>query len=40
MTQFNEKNAESVCIKSMGDAISKIITIAEIVKYRVKGIHQ
>jgi hypothetical protein len=24
----------------MGDAISKITTIAEIIKYRVKGLHQ
>jgi ribonuclease P/MRP protein subunit RPP25 len=24
----------------MGDAISKIATIAEIIKYRVKGLHQ
>jgi len=24
----------------MGDAISKVVTVAEVIKYRVKGIHQ
>ena len=40
LTQFREKDAKEVTLKSMGDAISKIITIAEIVKYRVKGLYQ
>jgi ribonuclease P/MRP protein subunit RPP25 len=40
ISQFKDKNANEVTIKSMGDAISKITTIAEIIKYRVKGLHQ
>lgn len=39
LSQFQEKGAEEVTIKSMGDAITKITTIAEIIKYRVKGLH-
>ena len=40
ISQFNEKEQTEVTLKSIGDVISKIITIAEIVKYRVKGIYQ
>ena len=40
ISQFRDKNVETVFIKSMGVAISKITTIAEIVKYRVAGLHQ
>ena len=40
LSQFQEKGAEEVTIRSMGDAITKIVTIAEIIKYRVKGLHQ
>lgn len=40
ITQFREKEAKDVTLRSMGDAISKIITIAEIVKYRVMGLYQ
>lgn len=40
LTQFQEKGQDEVTIKSMGDAITKIVTIAEIIKYRVKGLHQ
>jgi DNA-binding protein Alba len=40
LSQFNEKGTQEVTLKSMGDAISKIATIAEIIKYRVKGLHQ
>ena len=38
ISQFNEKEANEVVLKSIGDVISKIITIAEIVKHRVKGL--
>ena len=39
LSQFQDKGTEEVTIKSMGDAITKIVTIAEIIKYRVKGLH-
>ena len=39
LSLFKEKNAQEVVIKSMGDAITKIISIAEIIKHRIKGIH-
>ena len=40
MTQFNECGAKKVYLIAMGEAIYKVITIAEIVKYRVPGLHQ
>ena len=40
ISQFREKKATEVIVKSMGVAISKITTSAEIVKYRVAGLHQ
>jgi len=40
LTQFNEKGANEIIIKSIGDAMYKVATIAEIIKYRVKGLHQ
>jgi len=40
MTQFKECGAEKVHIVAMGEAIYKIITIAELVRYRVPGLHQ
>jgi DNA-binding protein Alba len=40
MTQFNECGAKKVSIVAMGDAIYKVITIAELVRYRVKQLHQ
>jgi DNA-binding protein Alba len=40
ISQFIDKNANEVAIKSTEDEISKIITIAEIIKHRVKGLHQ
>lgn len=40
ISQFNDKDAKEVTLKSIGDVISKVITIAEVVKHRVKGIYQ
>ena len=40
MTQFNECGAKKVHIIAMGEAIFKIITIVELVKFRVPGLHQ
>jgi len=31
---------DAVTISSMGDAISKAVTVAEIVNHRIKGVHQ
>ena len=39
ITQFKECGAKKVHIVAMGEACFKIITIAELVKARVKGIH-
>ena len=39
ITQFNECGAKKVSIIAMGEAIYKIITIAELVRYRVKDLH-
>jgi DNA-binding protein Alba len=35
-----EKDAPNVTIKAMGRAIGKTITVAEIIKRRVAGLHQ
>ncbi len=40
ISQFNDKGAQEVVLRTVGGAITKIITIAEVVKHRVKGIHQ
>ena len=40
MTQFNESGAKKVFLVAMGEAIYKVITIAEIVKYRVPELYQ
>lgn len=40
ISQFNDKDAKEVILRTVGGAITKIITIAEVVKHRVKGIHQ
>lgn len=40
LSQFRERNANEVILRSMGKTMDKIISIAEIVKYRVKGLHQ
>lgn len=40
ISQFNDKGAQDVTLRTVGGAITKIITIAEVVKHRVKGIYQ
>jgi len=40
LEEFNTKNKESVTLSSLGEAITKSVTIAEIVKHRVAGLHQ
>ena len=40
MIQFMECNAQKVHLIAMGEATHKLITIAEIVKYRVPGLNQ
>lgn len=40
LDEFNNKNKDSVTLSSLGQAITKAVTIAEIVKHRVAGIHQ
>lgn len=40
VARFVEKNAKEVTLSSLGAAISKTITIAEVVKHRVPGVHQ
>ena len=37
---LTETKTPEIIISSMGDAISKAVTVAEIVKHRVKGVHQ
>jgi len=37
---FNEKKHETIVLKAMGRAISKTVTIGEIIKRRVVGLHQ
>ena len=37
---FNEQKKDSVILSSLGEAITKTVTIAEIVKHRVPGLHQ
>jgi len=39
LAQFREKGVEEITLRSMGDAISKVVTVAEVIKCRVKGIH-
>jgi DNA-binding protein len=39
IARFMEKNAKEVTLSSLGAAISKTITIAEVVKHRVPGLH-
>lgn len=38
--RFTKQNAKDVTLSSLGAAISKTITIAEVVKHRVPGVHQ
>lgn len=40
LSQFRERNATEVTLRSMGNTMDKIISVAEIVKYRVKGLYQ
>jgi DNA-binding protein len=37
---FDEKKNDTIIIRAMGKAINKTITITEIIKRRVKGLHQ
>ena len=40
LEEFNTNNKETVTLSSLGEAITKSVTIAEIVKHRVAGLHQ
>lgn len=40
MTLLREKGASDIILKAMGRAISKTVTIAEIIKRRIPGLHQ
>eukprot|EP00252_Welwitschia_mirabilis_P007420 TRINITY_DN1875_c0_g1_i1.p1 TRINITY_DN1875_c0_g1~~TRINITY_DN1875_c0_g1_i1.p1 ORF type:complete len:313 (+),score=50.77 TRINITY_DN1875_c0_g1_i1:404-1342(+) len=39
-TLFRERNATEIVLKAMGNAISKTVSIAEIIKRRIPGLHQ
>lgn len=39
LSQFRERGATEVTLRQMGRQIDKIVTIAEIIKYRVKGLY-
>ena len=36
---FNEQKKDSVTLSSFGEAITKTVTIAEIAKHRIPGLH-
>ena len=40
LDEFNKNNKDTVTLSSLGEAITKSVTIAEIVKHRVAGLHQ
>ena len=40
LDEFNNKGKDSVTLSSLGQAITKAVTIAEIVKHRIAGLHQ
>ena len=40
LSQFRERGATEVTLRAMGNTMDKIVSIAEIVKYRVKGLYQ
>ena len=40
LDEFNNKGKETVTLSSLGQAITKAVTIAEIVKHRIAGLHQ
>ena len=39
LSQFRERNATEVTLRSMGETMDKIVSVAEIIKYRVKGLY-
>ena len=40
LDEFNKNGKDTVTLSSLGEAITKSVTIAEIVKHRVTGLHQ
>ena len=40
LSQFRERGATSVILRQMGKNVDTIVSVAEIVKFRVKGLHQ
>jgi DNA-binding protein Alba len=40
LSQFRERGATEITLRAMGNTMDKIVSIAEIVKYRVKGLYQ
>jgi len=40
LDEFNNKGKDTVTLSSLGQAITKAVTIAEIVKHRIAGLHQ
>ena len=40
LSQFRERGATEVTLRSMGETMDKIVSVAEIVKYRVKDLYQ
>jgi DNA-binding protein Alba len=40
ISQFKERGATEITIRSKGEQMNKIVIVAEIVKHRVKGLYQ
>ena len=40
IAKFNDDKVKEVVLSSLGAAISKTITIAEVIKHRIPGVHQ
>ena len=40
LDEFNNKGKDQITLSSLGQAITKAVTIAEIVKHRIAGLHQ
>jgi len=40
LRQFKEQGVTEIILKGVGETMGKIISVAEIVKYRVKGLYQ
>ena len=40
LSQFRERGATEVTLRQMGKSVDTIVSVAEIVKFRVKGLHQ